>query len=122
MVGVRRAFQLQIRKRTLFLGFELPNPNQALVRLPTYYISPTCQLRFVCVGHSLYAFQWTYGEDRCNGNLVSGNTIATYGNECVEMKEGSSGNVVEGNVCSNQRDANSGCLGSRGDSNTFRYP
>ncbi|CAM9780013.1 unnamed protein product, partial [Laminaria digitata] len=65
--------------------------------------------------------QWTYGEDRCNGNLVSGNRIATYGNECVEMKEGSSGNVIENNVCSNQRDVNSGCFGSRGDSNTFRY-
>ena len=65
--------------------------------------------------------QWTYGEDRCNGNLISGNTIATYGNECVEMKEGSSGNIVENNVCSNQRDVNSGCFCSRGDSNTFRY-
>lgn len=64
--------------------------------------------------------QWTYGEDRCNGNLVSGNRIATYGNECVEMKEGSSNNIIENNVCSNQLDVNSGCFCSRGDSNTFR--
>ena len=58
--------------------------------------------------------------DRCSKNLIRGNTIATHGNECVEVKEGSSRNVIEYNVCSNQLDVNSGCLGSRGDANTFR--
>ena len=53
--------------------------------------------------------------------MVSGNLIPTYGNECVEMKEGSSGNIIENNVCSHQLDINSGCFGSRGDTNIFRY-
>lgn len=60
------------------------------------------------------------GLDGCNGNLIAGNTIATYGNECVEVKEGSSDNIIEYNVCSNQRDENSGCFCSRGDSNIIR--
>lgn len=65
--------------------------------------------------------QWAdYGEDRSNGNWVSGNTIATYGNECVEVKEGSSHNIIEDNVCSNQRDENSGCFCARGDENIIR--
>ena len=61
------------------------------------------------------------GEDRCNDNVVSRNTIETNGNECVETKEGSSGNIIQHNVCSNQDDSESGCFGSRGDGNTFRY-
>ena len=65
--------------------------------------------------------QWEGGEDRCNNNWVHGNTIETCGNECVEIKEGSSGNLVEDNVCSNQFDAKSGCYGARGDDNTIRY-
>lgn len=69
-----------------------------------------------------FFYQWeAYGEDRCNGNWVSGNTIATYGNECVEVKEGSSGNIIENNVCSNQLDVESGCFCSRGNANTFRF-
>ncbi|CAN0542635.1 unnamed protein product [Ectocarpus sp. 12 AP-2014] len=64
--------------------------------------------------------QWTNGEDTCNDNLVSGNRISTSGNECVDIKEGASGNVVENNICSDQLDAESGCYDSRGDGNTFR--
>ncbi|CAN0588711.1 unnamed protein product, partial [Laminaria digitata] len=59
--------------------------------------------------------------DRCNNNLVSGNIISTEGNECVEAKEGSSGNIFEYNVCSNQEDSEAGCFVSRGDGNTIRY-
>lgn len=58
--------------------------------------------------------------DSCDGNLISGNKIDTHGNECVEVKEGSSGNIIEYNVCSNQLDVESGCFCSRGDANTFR--
>ncbi|CAM9793899.1 unnamed protein product [Ectocarpus fasciculatus] len=65
--------------------------------------------------------QWTNGEDMCNDNWVSGNRISTSGNECVDIKEGSSGNVIEDNLCSDQLDAESGCYDSRGDGNTFRY-
>ena len=66
--------------------------------------------------------QWEdYGEDRCDNNLISWNTIETNGNECMEAKEGSSGNTIEHNVCSNQDDSESGCYGSRGDANTIRY-
>ncbi|CAM9617951.1 unnamed protein product [Ectocarpus sp. 12 AP-2014] len=65
--------------------------------------------------------QWKNGEDACNGNLVSGNRISTSGNECIDIKEGSSGNTIENNFCSDQLDVNSGCYDSRGDGNTFRY-
>ena len=69
----------------------------------------------------LRAIQWDdYGADNCNGNWVADNTIATYGNECVEVKEGSSNNIVEYNTCSNQEDDESGCFCSRGDENVFR--
>lgn len=65
--------------------------------------------------------QWgEYGSDNCSGNWIADNTIATYGNECVEVKEGSTGNIIEYNICSNQEDADSGCFCSRGDSNTIR--
>ncbi|CAN0521320.1 unnamed protein product, partial [Laminaria digitata] len=38
-----------------------------------------------------------------------------------EAKEGSSGNIFEYNVCSNQEDSEAGCFVSRGDGNTIRY-
>ncbi|CAN0413449.1 unnamed protein product, partial [Scytosiphon promiscuus] len=65
--------------------------------------------------------QWINGPDACNDNVVSGNTISTSGNECVDIKEGATGNIIEDNICSNQLDDNSGCYDSRGDGNTFRY-
>ncbi|CAN0370532.1 unnamed protein product [Pylaiella littoralis] len=65
--------------------------------------------------------QWTYGPDACDNNVVKANNISTSGNECVDIKEGATGNIIEDNVCSNQLDANSGCYDSRGDGNTFRY-
>lgn len=64
--------------------------------------------------------QWENGPDGCNNNLVSGNTIMTNANECVDIKEGATGNIVEDNICSDQLDENSGCFDSRGDSNIFR--
>ncbi|CAN0173333.1 unnamed protein product [Ascophyllum nodosum] len=67
--------------------------------------------------------QWHDGiiEDTCNLNYVSGNTFETNGNECVDIKEGSTENVIERNTCSNQLDENSGCFSSRGNANTIRF-
>jgi len=58
--------------------------------------------------------------DASNGNRIAGNVIDTRGNECVDIKEGSSGNIVEGNDCTGQRDKESAGLDSRGDRNVFR--
>ncbi|CAM9624720.1 unnamed protein product, partial [Discosporangium mesarthrocarpum] len=73
------------------------------------------------------SLQWGDGRnpdsrpDGCNFNLVKNNRLTTNGNECVEVKEGAEQNVIEGNTCSDQRDKDAGCYGSRGDNNTFRY-
>ncbi|CAN0020458.1 unnamed protein product, partial [Ectocarpus sp. 8 AP-2014] len=64
--------------------------------------------------------QWSDGPDECNDNTITGNTITPNGNECVDVKEGSTGTIVEGNTCSGQLDEDSGCFGSRGDGNVFR--
>ncbi|CAB1115742.1 unnamed protein product [Ectocarpus sp. CCAP 1310/34] len=65
--------------------------------------------------------QWSDGPDECNDNTITGNTITPNGNECVDIKEGSTGTIVEENTCSGQLDEDSGCFGSRGDGNVFRY-
>jgi hypothetical protein len=59
--------------------------------------------------------------DRSRNNHVHHNTIATYGNECVDVKENSTANVIEHNDCSQQKDSSSGGLDARGNGNTFRY-
>lgn len=59
--------------------------------------------------------------DASNNNRVHHNYMDTRGNECVDIKEGSSGNIVEHNVCTGQRDAESAGLDARGNGNTFRY-
>eukprot|EP00904_Undaria_pinnatifida_P005826 jgi/Undpi1/2373/HiC_scaffold_13.g05756.m3 len=63
----------------------------------------------------------TNGPDECNYNLVTGNELIPRGNECVDVKEGASFNVVEYNECQEQLDDESGCYDSRGNENTFRY-
>ncbi|CAN0559810.1 unnamed protein product, partial [Ectocarpus sp. 12 AP-2014] len=63
----------------------------------------------------------TNGPDGSNYNLVTGNKLVPRGNECVDIKEGATMNVVEYNECEDQRDAESGCYDSRGNENTFRY-
>lgn len=81
-------------------------------RLPLGVHGPFVSLRYI---------QWQdYGADNCDGNWIAGNKIETYGNECVEVKEGSSYNMIELNICSDQLDDKSGCFCSRGDENTFR--
>ena len=59
--------------------------------------------------------------DISTGNRVHHNVIDTRGNECVDIKENSTANVVEYNVCTGQRDPQSGGMDSRGNGNTFRY-
>ena len=59
--------------------------------------------------------------DECSHNLIHFNTFRTYGNECVDVKEGSYNNIIEENVCEMQQDENSGGFGLRGSDNTVRF-
>ena len=59
--------------------------------------------------------------DQSDENWIHHNVFNTQGNECVDIKEGSSRNLVEHNRCTGQLDTNSGGLGSRGSGNVFRY-
>ena len=52
---------------------------------------------------------------------VSRNKITTNGNECVDIKEGSYGIIVDYNLCSGQLDPESAGMDSRGNRNIFRY-
>ena len=63
----------------------------------------------------------TNGPDESNYNLVTGNELIPRGNECVDVKEGASFNVIEYNERQEQLDDESGCYDSRGNENTFRY-
>lgn len=59
--------------------------------------------------------------DNCGYNWMHHNTFRTYGNECIDVKEGSTHNLIEYNVCEMQRDPNSGGFDLRGDLNTVRF-
>ena len=59
--------------------------------------------------------------DASHNNWIHHNTINTQGNECVDIKEGSSLNLVEYNSCTGQKDSESGGLDARGENNVFRY-
>jgi parallel beta helix pectate lyase-like protein len=63
----------------------------------------------------------TADPDQSNDNWVHHNAFDTQGNECVDIKEASSGNLVEHNTCTGQRDPNSGGFDARGSGNVFRY-
>ena len=58
--------------------------------------------------------------DRSTRIWVRGNAIDTQGNECIEVKEGSSLVRIEANRCSGQLDPASGGISLRGDLNTVR--
>lgn len=60
-------------------------------------------------------------EDNCAYNWIHHNTMRSYGNECVDVKEGSADNLIEYNQCEDQQDPNSGCFGLRGSDNTVRW-
>ena len=46
----------------------------------------------------------TTDPDLSNGNWIHHNSFDTQGNECVDIKEAASGNLVENNRCTGQRD------------------
>lgn len=54
-------------------------------------------------------------------NWIHHNVINTQGNECVEAKEGTEHNIIEYNLCTGQKDPNSGGIASRGFANVIRY-
>ncbi|MEU3177237.1 right-handed parallel beta-helix repeat-containing protein [Streptomyces albidoflavus] len=58
--------------------------------------------------------------DVSRDNWIHHNKIDTQGNECVDIKENSTANLVEHNDCTGQRDPNSAALDARGSGNTFR--
>ncbi len=80
------------------------------------------------VGEGIYvgtsSEQWfenpTNEPDQTAYNWIHHNHFETHGNECVEMKEGTHDNIVEHNICTQQRDDDSAGIGSRGD-NIIRY-
>jgi hypothetical protein len=63
----------------------------------------------------------TPDRDESNNNWIHHNTFDTRGNECVDIKEGSSGNIVEYNRCTGQQDPKSAGFDARGNSNVFRH-
>ncbi len=63
----------------------------------------------------------TADPDQSNGNWIHHNTFNTQGNECVDIKEASTGNIVEYNTCTGQKDPEAAGFGSRGSGNVFRY-
>jgi len=70
--------------------------------------------------------QWEDGKNPTSGpdvsarNRVHHNIITTRGNECVDLKEGSTANQIYMNHCTGQLDANSAGFNSAGNSNVFR--
>jgi len=62
----------------------------------------------------------TVEPDESNNNWIHHNFIDTQGAECVDIKEGSSGNIVEYNTCTGQQNPNTAGLQSRGNGNIFR--
>ena len=58
--------------------------------------------------------------DVSRDNKVHDNRIDTGGNECVDIKEGSTANDVFANDCTGQRDPNSAGMDARGSGNAFR--
>ena len=71
--------------------------------------------------------QWNDGKNSRSGPDLSkhiwihNNDIVSEGNECVDVKEGTTDVLVEYNVCSEQKDPNSAGLDSRTDDIIFRY-
>lgn len=59
--------------------------------------------------------------DVSSGNVVRNNIIETYGNECVDVKEAATDNIIEYNTCRYQQDPESAGFDARGSGNTFRY-
>jgi hypothetical protein len=63
----------------------------------------------------------TADPDQSSANWIHHNTFNTQGNECVDIKEASSANLVEYNTCTGQQDPNSGGFDARGSANIIRH-
>lgn len=63
----------------------------------------------------------TADPDLTTDNWIHDNTFNTQGNECVDIKEAATRNLVEHNTCTGQKDSESGGFDARGSGNTFRY-
>lgn len=63
----------------------------------------------------------TNDPDQSSNNYIHDNDIETHGNECVDIKSGSTDNIVEKNTCRYQMDSESAGFDARGDNNTFRF-
>lgn len=63
----------------------------------------------------------TPDSDESSHNWIHHNTFVSNGNECVDIKEGSSRNLIEYNDCASQQDSASGGFNVRGNDNTFRF-
>lgn len=59
--------------------------------------------------------------DHSNNNWIHNNVIESHGSECVDIKEGSQFNLIEHNICSQQKDPNVGGISIRGNNNTIRH-
>ncbi|MBI1863419.1 DUF1565 domain-containing protein [Candidatus Microgenomates bacterium] len=62
----------------------------------------------------------TTDPDITQNNWIHDNIINTQGNECVDIKEDATKNIVERNDCTGQKDPESGGFDSRGNANVFR--
>ncbi|MEM4274637.1 MAG: DUF1565 domain-containing protein [Candidatus Nitrosocaldaceae archaeon] len=58
--------------------------------------------------------------DTSSNNWVHHNVFVS-GGECVDIKEGSTNNIVEYNTCSKMLDADTGAINIRGNNNIIRY-
>lgn len=71
--------------------------------------------------------QWFDGKnpsstpDGSNSNWIHHNYFDTAGNECVEIKEGATRNIIEYNTCTGQQDGKSAGFSVRGDHNVVRF-
>ena len=63
----------------------------------------------------------TADPDVSTDNWIHHNTFDTQSNECVDIKEAATRNIVEHNTCTGQKDANSGGFDARGSGNVFGY-
>jgi parallel beta-helix repeat protein len=59
-------------------------------------------------------------DDPSNENHIYGNTINTKGSECVDIKEGSEGTLVEQNICTGSLDPKGGGISVGGSGNIVR--
>ena len=62
----------------------------------------------------------TPSPDQCNDNWIHNNIIDTQGAECIDIKEASSGNIIDYNMLTGSKAINSGGISCRGNGNIFR--